>query len=237
MKKILIIGLLACFAVSIAPAQQKGGSVRKFNKDTAFVFSSPRPLILSDEEARFKDFMGFDLLLSENGFGAGYFLKKQFTPNFSAFMSLYISGAKNTDEFEHWIWDEGENAYVWKVEDKVNRLFMFPLMLGVQQNILGESLSDSFQPFLNCGLGPTFILSTPYSKEFFSSFGSADGYTRFGCFAGLGANIGVTAKSYIVLSGRYYYIPFGGNGIESVKNKPITNFGGFFLSASMSFAY
>ncbi len=237
MKRILIIALLAAIAGSMANAQQKGGAVRKFNKDTAFVFSSPRPLILSEEEARFKNFMGFDLLLSENGFGAGYFIKKQFTPSFSAFMNLYISGAKNTDEFEHWIWDESQNAYVWKVEDKVNRLFMFPLMFGVQQNLLGESLSDSFQPFLNCGLGPTFILATPYDKEFFSSFGSADGYTRFGCFAGLGANIGVTAKSYIVLSGRYYYIPFGGKGIESVKNKPITNFGGFFLSASMSFAY
>jgi outer membrane protein W len=89
--------------------------------------------------------------------------------------------------------------------------------------------NTNFTPYLNLGLGPTFILTTPYDKEFFTSFGYARMYVRLGFFVGTGVNIPVTEESYIGISARQFWIPFGGKGLESVKDKPITDFGGFFL--------
>jgi len=94
---------------------------------------------------------------------------------------------------------------------------------------LTSLFNTNFTPYLNLGLGPTFILTTPYDKEFFTSFGYARMYVRLGFFVGTGVNIPVTEESYIGISARQFWIPFGGKGLESVKDKPITDFGGFFL--------
>ena len=49
-----------------------------------------------------------------------------------------------------------------------------------------------------------------------------------GGYAGVGADFGI-GKSLITLNFKYYIIPFGGDGLLSVKNNPITDFGGFFI--------
>jgi hypothetical protein len=34
---------------------------------------------------------------------------------------------------------------------------------------------------------------------------------------------------------RYYYIPFGGNGIDSIKDLPMKDFGGLFIALGIAF--
>jgi hypothetical protein len=93
-------------------------------------------------------------------------------------------------------------------------------------------------------VGPTLIIKTPYITEgadgipyyheFFSSFGDATFYGRFGGFVGIGAYFGNIAKGNLVGANiRYYAIPFGGAGLESMAGLPITNFGGIFLSLTV----
>lgn len=194
--------------------------------DTNIVFKSPRPLLTHQiKDSKKNKFWGFNLILSNNGFGIGAFYEYFLSKNTSLFANLYLSGARNTDEFEYYDPWTGQLF----VPGKVNRLYMFPLSLGVSQSFLSEALGMNFTPYANFGIGPTFILSTPYEKEFFTSLGYAKFYVRFGIFVGVGVNIPVTDKSYIGISARQYWIPFGGNGLESIKDKPIKDFGGLFL--------
>jgi hypothetical protein len=48
----------------------------------------------------------------------------------------------------------------------------------------------------------------------------------------MGANFGSNNKTLVSANIRYYIIPFGGEGLESIKDLPITQFGGIFLSLS-----
>jgi hypothetical protein len=215
---------------SVLSAQEKGESNPEFNPDSVFIFNSPRSLIDPDEDkASLKNAFGADLIFSESGFGGGVFYQRSFGGDYFGFLSLYISGSRNTDEFDYY--DPYTGTY--RVPDKVNRLYIFPVTIGIQKNFFSEEIADSFRPYLSAGFGPTFILSTPYDKEFFSAFGSASGYTRLGGFLGIGANFGSNNKTLLSANIRYYIIPFGGKGLESIKDLPITQFGGIFLSVSV----
>jgi outer membrane protein W len=114
---------------------------------------------------------------------------------------------------------------------------MFPLTFGLQYYILKDKLTDSFKPYFSAGAGPTLILSTPYEKEFFNSFGYGTFYGRFGGFVGLGANLGANSNSLLGLNLKYYFIPFGGKGIESIQDFPMKDLGGVFLSLTVGTKY
>jgi len=212
----------------MAFSQVKGEEVKPFNPDTVFIYESPRSLVTpASKKPALNEAWGVDLIFSNSGFGIGTFYQYNITKDLYSFASLYISGARNTDEFEYYDYNTGQTFIV----DKVNRLYMFPLTLGLQQYVLTDVISESLKLFLQGGLGPTFILSTPYEREFFNAFSYAKFYTRFGTFLGIGADVG-TGASLLSINARYYYIPFGGNGLESIRDYPIKDFGGLFLSLS-----
>lgn len=197
------------------------------------VFKSPRPLIDPLEAEKRRTTVGLIGALSTSGFGGGVFFQKEFTKNWSYTIDAIGSGARNTDELEI-----GYNPYTGMtfIPNKINRVFMMPLMLGVQHRVFADKLTDSFRPFVSAGAGPAFILTTPYNKAFFSSFGESEMYTRYGGFLGLGAQVGSSQlKSTTGVSARYYYIPFGGEGIESIKGSPMKDFGGLQLSVFVGF--
>lgn len=197
-----------------------------FEFDSTIVFTSPRPLLVLDrKDLQKSNYWGLSLILSNNGFGVGGFYEHNLSRNISFFTNLYISGARNTDEFEYYDPWTGQIF----IPGKINRIYIFPLTFGISQSFLTGLFNTNFTPYINLGIGPTFILTTPYEKEFFSSFQYARFYVRLGIFIGTGVNIPVTDLSYIGISARQFWIPFGGNGLESVKDKPITDFGGFFL--------
>ncbi|MCU0331072.1 MAG: hypothetical protein MUC47_08885 [Candidatus Kapabacteria bacterium] len=208
-------------------------------QDTLIVFESPRPLLENGGIQRPRDnAAGIDLLFSGSGWGFGGFYQRSLGGDATAFLHLGISGRRNSDEFENaWL------GPIPVVAGKLNRLFMFPVSLGVQYRLFSTSLQESFRPFLSAGAGPTFIVSTPYIRdgqfyEFFSSFGQATLHTRFGAHVGIGSFFGTPSTGSLVgVQVRYYTIPFGGDGLESMRDNPITNFGGIFLSLTVGGMY
>lgn len=213
-------------------SQIKGEKPSEPSKDTIYVFDSPHPLI--DEIAiseKFRKFLGLDVILSNSGFAFGVHYQVILEEDLFLFANIFASGARNTDEFD--IYDPVRNRYL--VPNKVNRLFMFPLTFGVNKYILSNVLSESLKPYLTAGIGPTTIIATPYQDvEFFSSFGQARFFIRFGGFLGLGANFaGSTERSMLGVSLKYYFIPFGGYGLESIRDNPIKDFGGVFISLTL----
>jgi hypothetical protein len=231
---LIIITICFGFTLNTSNAQVKGESPSVL-KDTVFIFDSPRPLLTTiDIEKKLVGAFGFDLLFSGHGFGGGLFYDRRVSENLTLFASFHISGARNSDEFDT-EWDPVKRTYV--VPDKINRLFMFPLYVGANYYVFTEELTKSLMPYISVGLGPTFILSTPYEREFFSSFSYASAYTRFGSYFGIGADVGGAGESVMSVNIKYYYIPFGGEGLESIKKLPITDFGGIFLTLSVGMRF
>lgn len=240
------ISLLCFISFNYLFAQVKGEEPPLFGPDTTFIFDSPRPLIMEPKLSTMDYAYGMELFFSESGFALGGFYQHVFAKDFFMFANLCISGARNTDEFEYWNYQE--QRYL--VTNKINRLFRIPFTLGVQRFVLADLLVHTLRPYFIVGIGPTFILSTPYAREeqtndglktkyyeFFNSFAYTECYVRFGGFVGIGANFGSVENTLMGFSIKYYYIPFGGKGLESVKELPITNFGGLFLSLSVGVKY
>lgn len=234
MKHILIfLGLFFFINTNILYSQIKGGLPTQPSKDSVYIFAPARPLLTQSQEASLKlNAYGIDLFMSNSGFGVGAFYQKFFDDELSGLISLYISGARNTDEFDSYITQNGNTTI--GVVDKINRLYKFPLMFGVQQRLFKDVLSANTKPFISAGVGPTFIVSTPYDKGWFDSFNYAKFYVRPGIYFGAGSYFGNPTGSLLGVNLRYYYIPFGGDGLESIKNLPIKDFGGVFISITLA---
>lgn len=207
--------------------------------DSVMVFEPAEPLIGGiDLDAPAKQAIGMDLLFSASGWGIGGFYQRELTTNLSGFLHLGLSGRRNTDEFE--------NAFLGPipvVSNKVNRLFMVPFTIGAQYRVFREALQETFRPFVSLGVTPTYIMSTPYIRDgqyydFFAAFGHSTSYVRLGGVIGVGSFFGSPATgSLIGVQLRYFAIPFGGSGIESVRDNPVRDFGGIFLSLTIGHAY
>lgn len=242
--KTLIILKILLFSL-LAYSQEKGGPP-PFSPDSIIIFESPRPLISEQDNLQTPNGgWGADLVLSDSGFGVGVFLHSFLSKSLMIHSSLYLSGARNSDEFDELIIDS-QGYYVWQVRNKINRLFKFPLMVGLQYFLFQDDLSESFQPYLAVGGGPTFILSTPYTNNripngevmgWFKSFSYADFYTKLGAYIGLGTYFGSFSGNIMSVNVKYYYVPFGENGLESILGLPIQNFGGVFLSLSLGTSF
>jgi hypothetical protein len=171
------------------------------------------------------------LSLSENGFGGGIFYQRSLTARLHWSIEATLSGARNSDEFE--VYDPSTGDIF--VPGKVNRLFMLPLSVELLYRLFGESLDDSFAPLVSAGIAPTLIFATPYEEEFFRSFAHARLFVRPGAHVGIGARLRYGGEHFLAVRLRYYTIPFGGNGLESVRGRPIRDFGGVVLSVRLPF--
>jgi outer membrane protein W len=171
-----------------------------------------------------------NLLFSDNGFGLGTTVFKQFNSNISAFGSIFVSGAKDEREFESI--DIFGNSFI---PSKVNRLYLIPLNLGLQVRLFKEDVTDNLRPYVNGGITPAAIIYTPYSESFFSSFNYAKAKYTVGAFAGAGVDYLTSKRSSLSLNVRYYYIDLFGEGIESLQNKAKTSFGGLYFVFSYNF--
>jgi hypothetical protein len=226
-KSILIIILGFIY---LSPAQEKGEPIPEFKPDSTYVFLSPRPLVSIAPALRFyENGWGLNMLLSNFGYALGMFYQRNLSQDFLLFVSLYITGARKSDEFDVY----NSNTGNYEIQDKINRLYLFPLMFGAQYAPFSKSLGESFKPYAEVGIGPSFIVSTPYDREFFNAFKYSSGYIRFGGFIGIGSNLSSKGQSILGLNIRYYFIPFGGSGLESIIDQPMTDFGGLFISLNI----
>lgn len=208
--------------------------------DTTMIFTPARPLMEEiASNALANNAAGLDLLFSGSGWGIGGFYHHRLAEDVSVFGHVAISPRRNADEIEN-VW---YNGYIPVVANKVNRLFMFPITAGVQYRLFSQTLQETFRPFISAGITGTPILQTPYLQdgrfyEFFESFGYSTWHFRMGGVVGVGAVFGSLGKgSLIGVNVRYYTIPYGEPGLESLAGLPITNFGGVFLSLSVGSAW
>jgi hypothetical protein len=226
MKKIINIGLLIILAIIGYVASGHAGQ-----KDTTMVFANPKnPLITADTSSS-TNIYGLDVLFSNNGFGLGFFLRKEYTRTIQGFVSLAISEAKDNNEVEYF----DPYTYDSYVPGKINRFLVFPLTLGIQYRVFDEEIMDNFRPYVSAGAGPAIVLSSPYEKEFFKSLGYAQAHWTFNAYIGGGAFFGSDKNNIMGVSFRYYFLPVF-NGIPSLAdlNSNVVSkkkdFGGFFIT-------
>lgn len=236
LSSLLLVPLLVLVAPTVMVAQEPGpgrkdDSVDIFRKrpvpgDTLFVFEPARPLI---DSSRIPDnqryVLGVDFLFSASGLGFGGYLQRNVSSSIAGFINVGITGTRSTDEFPD---------YDGNVPNKVNRLYSIPLTVGIRYRILKQALVDNFRPYVNAGFGPSVILALPYEYPFFPSIGHAT-MRITGCgFIGVGAEFGA-GQPILGVNARYFVIPLRG-GLESIRNSPITDFGGLFLTLNIGFA-
>jgi len=191
------------------------------------VYRTNKPLSIKREPI---NNWSLNLLFSDNGFGFGSTIYKQFSEDISGFAGIFFSPAKDNREFEYT--DIYGNSYI---PGKVNRLFMASINLGTQFRLFREDVTDNLRPHVNIGITPTSVLYTPYSQSFFTSFKYAQAKYTVGGFASIGLDYVTNRSSALSMDVRYYFIHIFGDGIESLQSKPINNFGGMYLVFSYNF--
>jgi len=200
--------------------------------DSMIVFSSPRPLLSDNHETvRYSSFWSIELLFSGNGFGMGSSYSKQLSPTLSLQALLGITGNRNSDELEYIDPMTGRTF----IPNKVNRLYSFPLTIGLQKRVFKESLSESFRPFFGAGVGYSMILQIPYEQNVIEPRNKTLAHGRPAGYISIGSAFGSEGRSSLSALIRYYYIPFGGNGLESINDLPMKDFGGLFIALGIAF--
>ena len=228
---------VAFVLVSVVSAQEPS------RPDTSMVFRPARPALVSEElfEQRLSAW-GFDLLLSDNGFGLGGFYRREISDALAGTITFAISDVKVEGEMEY-INYYGQSY----VPGKINRLLMLPLMASVQYRLFRDDIVDNFRPYLTAGAGPTTLFVSPYARlvtttyadgftdqqaekvDFFESLKYGKAHTTIGGFIGAGAYFGKDRTNVMGLSVRYYFIPVR-SGIEVMQGGFVKEFGGLFIT-------
>lgn len=228
----LIFIVLWNHSVPMVYAQDKGVIEYGNVPDSMIVFKSPRPLLTDKTETiKYSSFWSIEVLFSGNGFGGGFSYSSQVSPTFSMNAHLGITGNRNSDELEYIDPYTGRTF----IPNKVNRLFSFPLTLGLQKRLFKESLSESFRPFIGAGLGYSMILQVPYDQNNIEPDRRTLAHGRPAGYVSIGSAFGSEGRTSLSALIRYYYIPFGGNGIESINDLPMKDFGGLFIALGIAF--
>jgi hypothetical protein len=212
--------------------------------DTLIIFLPPRPFLDNVEPVRYKqNGLGAKGVVSSNGFGFGGFYQRELSSAWVLCADVLVSYRQNSDEME--VADYRLQRYV--VPGKLNRLFVAPITIGAQYRFNDVEIFDAVRPFIQAGLGTALIVATPYLRddvfyEFIASFHQATLYGRFGGFVGVGLSVPGLGGAISNLTLRYYTIPFGGEGLESMNSAttaipPIRDFGGIFLTCNIGFKF
>ena len=217
--------------------------------DTTIVFEPSMPdLIRENPYQSPPDAWGFDIMISNNGFGAGGFFRHEFSGELSGMLTLAMSDVKDDAEVEYF--DYFGNSFI---PGKKNRMIMIPLMAAVQLRLFKEDIMDNFRPYLSAGVGPTMMFVAPYSfthviddslgrseipeeVEFFESLKYGQAKYTIGGYLSAGAYFGAPYGTLMGLSIRYYFVPFPG-GIEVMDGVRVKNFGGFYITLNIGSFY
>jgi len=173
---------------------------------------------------------GLGFVYSESGFGLSVGKYVNLGKTTDLYFNLLFSNVTDTREIERY--DVYGNP---AVQGKVNRIFMFPLSIGINKQLFKDDLEGSFVPLINFGIAPTLILTNPYDKSFFSALGYTNTKFSVGPFAGIGFNYSQSESTSLNVNIGYYYLPVFGGGLESLENSEIKNVGGFQLSLGINF--
>ncbi len=176
---------------------------------------------------------GVDLLFGEGGFGLGTFYRYQFNDKLNGSVDLSFSESKDDREIERFDFF-GRPLPTF---GKKNRVFLIPLNFGLQYRLFYESLTDNLRPFVNFGVGPSMVVTTPASLEYFKSFGKAHAKFAVGGYIGIGGNFGLSKRNLVGINFRYYVIHLFDNGVENFFNSFVKNISSFYFSISFGIMY
>ncbi|MCZ7603479.1 MAG: hypothetical protein QY331_03770 [Melioribacteraceae bacterium] len=175
---------------------------------------------------------GVDLMFGEGGFGIGTFFRKEFNTEMTGFIDLSFSESKDEREFQYI--DYWGNTFT---VGKINRVFLIPVNIGLQYRLFSTELTSNLRPYVNFGVGPTLILSTPYEQEFFSAFGDAETKFAVGGYVGFGANFGSSKSNLIGINLRYYYMHLFDEGVENLRDRFRKDIAHFYLTINIGIMY
>lgn len=231
----ILIALL--FIVTMAQAQQKNSTSTNATSqaDSEYAFM-PIKDVAPDTASKMNS-IGVNIMLGNNGFGLGFFYKQAINSTLSWTLSLAGAEAKAPNEVETYYYDFYGNIYK-TVLGKVNQLFVVPATIGLQYRLFKDIITDTFQPYINAGVGPDVVLAFPYNTPLSTSFSNAHSYFSAGAYIGAGSYFGLTANSVMGISVRYYILPMAKSyHIESMQDEPMANFNTFFLSFDIATQY
>lgn len=242
---LLVALLLAAMVPPLSRAQEYP------RRDSTMVFTPSNPnLILKTSYKPFHDAWGLDIMLSNNGFGAGGFYRHEFTDVLSGFAQIAISDVKDDGEVEYINPYTGQSYTPYKI----NRLLLIPVTLGMQYRLFKDEIVDNFRPYISAGVGPSMIFVSPYSNptpivnpdgstgiyydqiDFFTSLKKGQFRYTLGGFIGAGAYFGMDKGTLTGISIRYYFVPYS-PGIESLQGTLLKKFGGFFITLNFGSLY
>ena len=143
---------------------------------------------------------------------------------------LSVSGVTDNSEVEYY--DYYGNAYT---RNKINRVFLSTLSIGIKHNIFFDDIDGNFKPLVKLGIAPSYIMMTPYDKSFFNAFGYAQSSWGIGAYGGIGLEYYESKSIGLGITLDYYYIPVLGQDVYSLKDKKITNVGGFQIGFNFMF--
>ena len=89
------------------------------------------------------------------------FFGHAFSPDITGVLTADIGTAKGSREFDI------------LTNNKINRIFVVPIVASVQYRLFRYGLSDNLRPYVTAGAGPAIVMTTPAQTEFFSAFGQA----------------------------------------------------------------
>ena len=214
--------------------------------DTTIIFTPSNPRLIQPQSYRPETkAWGLDLLMSNNGFGLGFFYRYELSDDLSLMGNFAVSDVKDAAEVEQY--DYYGNSYV---PGKKNRLLMMPLTASVQYRLFKDDIVDNFRPYVNAGFGPTMVYVAPYANptdyyypdgtyaytdpgkiDFFTAMKYGKMRYTLGGFIGAGVYFGMEKGTISGLSVKYFLAPFP-DGIEVMQGGYIRNFGGLFITLS-----
>ena len=111
--------------------------------------------------AGFSNEFGFDIMLNNFGFSVGAHYNKVITNYTEVYFKTGITGIRDVSEQTFQSFFTGNRT----IPNKFKRGFGFPFLLGLQQRIFAEEISDNFRLFLGGALGPAMAFTYPYLKD------------------------------------------------------------------------
>ncbi len=244
-RRSLFLSSALLFVVTALQAQTNPG------KDSTIIFQPvDQNLVAQSGYTPLLNAWGFDLMLSNNGFGAGVFLRHEYTEEIAGFINFAISDVKDPSETEYYDYFTGQTI----VPNKINRLIYMPLVVGVQYRLFKDDIVDNFRPYVTAGIGPSMVFVAPYATPQVTDLGNGTYYTQYnqidffsslkygqvrytvGGYIGAGAYFGLDKGTLSGINVRYYISPFA-NGIPVMTNSAIKNFGGFYITLNFGTLY
>jgi len=176
---------------------------------------------------------GLDIIFSEGGIGFGGFYRHSLSNKITFFTDLSMSESKDDQEIVRIDPFTLQPFTLFKL----NRIFILPLNFGIQYRLFTDEIYDNLRPYINFGVGPTLVLTTPNNQEFFKAFGDARSKYAVGGYIGFGANFGIDKSNLVGINVRYHFIHLFDKGVEGLVGNFRKNLGGIFLAINIGFMY